>query len=129
LSFIEDGLIGNYKLTRYFLLFLLKQALIIDPVGRRFCAAPGSFLQETNGRDRIRKALGVVLKDLIVDLNGEVKERRESGTPLDYKSEFKSPKTVRDLARAVTSMYQKSIVRGRISGFGAEWSAAATSNS
>ena len=62
-----------------------------------------------------------ITKDIIIDLNAEVRERAEAGTPFDYKRELKSPNPVRELARSIVPQYQKAVSRGRACSFGQEW--------
>jgi hypothetical protein len=122
---IQDQLLAGYRLTRYFLLYLLREALALDDRGKEFCADPGPFLNATRGRQRVRDCLEAVIKDLVVDLNAELKERTENGNPFDYKRELKSAKSVRDLAFNILPSYQKAIPRGRATSFGGEWAESA----
>ena len=118
---LEDPLLASYRLTRYLLLFLVREALQLDRYGRMFTQNPGNFIAETDGANRIRKCARQVVDDLIVDLNAEVKERNESEDPVDYKRELKSPKAVRSLSKNIISQYQKVVSRGRASSFEQEW--------
>ena len=118
---IENRLIGTYRLTRYFLMYLLREALETDDEGRRFCKDPSSFLLAQNGREKLRGSIEPVLSDLVIDFNAELREREEAGSPFDYKREFKSAKSVRDLSRVIIPQYQKAVQRDRATAFGAEW--------
>ena len=118
---IGNRLLASYGLTRYFLLYLVRQALELDDEGKAFCANPHKFLAQTNGRSRIGVCAERIIKDIVIDLNAEVKEREEARNPLDYKRELKSPNAVRDLARSIIPQYQKAVSRGRASSFGKEW--------
>ena len=118
---IENTMLASYRLTQYFLLHLLRQALELDGEGRSLCIDPKPYLRDTKGRDRIRACTNRIIKDIIIDLNAEVRERAESGQPLDYKRELKSPNSVRDLSRSIIPQYQKAVSRGRACSFGAEW--------
>jgi hypothetical protein len=117
----SDNLMNKYRLTRYVLLYLLRRALDLDTVGKEFCSNPSKFLLQKNGRERLSSVITKVASDLVVDLDGEARERAESGSPLDYKREFKSPNAVRELEKNIISLYQKAVSRGRASSFGAEW--------
>ena len=118
---IENRLIGTYRLTRYFLMYLLREALETDAEGLRFCKDPSSFLLAQNGREKLRGSIEPVLSDLVIDFNAELREREEAGTPFDYKREFKSAKSVRELSRVIIPQYQKAVQRDRATAFGAEW--------
>ena len=118
---IEDEMLGKYRLTRYFMLYVLRQALDSDELGKQFVKSPSRFLSQKNGENRLEKAIEVLLRDLIVDLNAEIKERKEQNRAFDYKREFKTPNPVRDLAREVISPYQKAVLRNRATSFSSEW--------
>ena len=121
LTDIEFRLLGTYRLTQYFLLYLIRQALDLDEDGKKFCADPYHFTREADGRSRLRNCAKHILRDIIIDLNAEVKEREEASNPLDYKRELKSPSPVRELTRNIIPQYQKAVKRGRASSFGKEW--------
>ena len=118
---IENRLIGTYRLTRYCLMYLLREALETDDEGRKFCRDPSLFLSVPNGRERLRMAIEPVLGDLVIDFNAELRERDEAGNPFDYKREFKSANPVRDLSRVIIPQYQKAVQRKRATSFGTEW--------
>ena len=121
LSKIEDELMGRYGLTKYFLLYLLREALEYDDFGKRFCQDPEPFVVDRNNHERLRFCISRVFEDLIIDFNAEIKDRDEAGKPFDYKREFKSPTPVKNLARDILPHYQKAIARGRAFSFGREW--------
>ena len=118
---IENQLIGAYRLTRYFLMYLLREALETDDEGRRFCKDPSLFISAQNGREKLRKSIKPVVSDLVIDVNAELREREIAGKPFDYKREFKSANSVRELGRVVIPQYQKAVLRDRATAFGAEW--------
>jgi hypothetical protein len=122
---LEHHLMAGYRLTRYFLLYLLRQALNQDETGRQFCRSPREFLLAPGGRHRIVGCSEAVVKDLLTDLNAEIGERQDRGEPLDYKRELKSPSAVKTLKRSVIPHYLKAVNRGRAPGFGGEWEASA----
>jgi hypothetical protein len=119
---LNNKLMESYRLTRYFFLFLLRQALATEPAGIEFIKDPGSFLAEKDGLKRVRRCCELVLGDLVVDLNAELKEREDANNPIDFKRELKSPTAVRQLAQQVVPLYEKAVKRGRVKSFTAEWS-------
>jgi hypothetical protein len=42
---LDNGMLAAYRLSQYFILYLLRQALELDNVGKEFCADPGKFLR------------------------------------------------------------------------------------
>jgi hypothetical protein len=118
---IENQMLGSYRLTRYFMLYLVRLALELDQCGKRFIEDPAQYLQESDGRRKIKAAIRPVISDLVIDLNAEVRERADSDNPLDFKRELKSLNSVRELSRSIVGNYQKSVARGRADSFGEEW--------
>ena len=118
---VEHRLLASYRLTQYFLLYLVRQALELDDDGKDFCADPYQFMRQTDGRTRVCQCAERVIKDIIIDLNAEVREREEAGKWFDYKRELKSPNPVRELSRSIIPQYQKAVSRRRASSFGKEW--------
>lgn len=118
---IENKMLGRYGLTQYFMLFLLRQALELDEVGQRFVRQPNRFIEPADNESRLVACINSVLCDLIVDLNAEIQERQDQGSPFDYKREFKSPVQVRKLAKDILPPYQKAVSRGRATSFRTEW--------
>ena len=114
-------MLGSYRLSEYFLLYLLRQAIELDEEGKAFCANPETFISQPNGRNRLRACATRIVKDIIIDLNAEMRERAEAGNPFDFKRELKSPSPVRELARSIIPQYQKAVSRGRACSFGQEW--------
>lgn len=122
---LSDELMRGYNLTRFFLLYLLRVALESDDMGKKFCADPTEFVTAKFGPIRIKQTLSAVLRDLIVDLNAELKDRIESGNPIDYKRELKSQASVRQLERNIIPNFIKAVGRDRATSFGAEWQSSA----
>jgi hypothetical protein len=120
LTRLDSQLAARYSVTPYFMMYLVKSALALDPVGAEFCKDPGSFLKE-KGFSSIQTAIGQIVDDLVVDLNAELAEREESGNPFDHKRELKSPTAVRALRQSVLPSYQKAVQRKRASSFSEEW--------
>lgn len=118
---ISEEMIAGYRLSRYFVLYLLRKVLEMDKLGIEFCTEPGAFYKVRNGGVRLEGCLGVILKDLMVDLNAELKERADKGKPFDYKRELKSPNAVRTFSMGILPMYEKALQRGRVDSFAKEW--------
>ena len=118
---VENKMLASYRLCRYFLLFLLRQTLELDDDGKTFCATPEDYLLQPKGRERLRACAARIVKDIIIDLNAEVRDRADAGNPFDYKRELKSLRAVREMARSIVPQYQKAVSRGRACSFGTEW--------
>jgi hypothetical protein len=122
LDSLNSELMAKYRLTRFFLLYLLRRVLETDEEGKKFCRSPELFLREADGAGRIKRAVAVVLQDVVVDVNAEMEEREQRDNVFDYKRELKSVNAVRVFAKQVVPMYEKALRRGRVTSFGEGWS-------
>ena len=119
----------KYTLTKFFLLYLLSEALRTNPVGLQFITGPEELLSDPvkpEERVHLRATLRQVLQDLLIDLNYEISARKTKEY-FDYKRVLKSPTEVRALAKEVLSSYEKTVQRGRIPSFGETWTTEASS--
>lgn len=123
LQALDNQLAARYSVTPYFMMYLTKQALILDQVGCAFAQDPGRFVLE-GGRERLERSLRPVVDDLVIDFNAELKERAEEGRPFDHKRELKSPSAVRALRGEIIPGYEKALKRQRASSFTYEWETA-----
>ena len=121
---MDNQLAAYYSVTRYFVMYLVRQALQLDPLGKEFCHDPGCFVRDRDF-DSVVKTVRQISDDLIVDLNAELAEREEAGNPFDHKRELKSANAVRTLRGNVLPSYQKAVSRKRASSFTEEWEAIA----
>jgi hypothetical protein len=115
---ITNELFGKYILTRYLLLYLLREILDSSEMGPEVIRNPGRFIRDQNDRERFRVCIGTILKDLVVDLNGEVEE---SGKDFDYRDKLRDEKWIQQVRKNIISLYLKLVSRGSIKSFGAEW--------
>lgn len=120
LAGLDNQLAAYYSVTQYFLMYLAKQALQLDPLGKEFCHDPGRFVHD-QGFDIVVNTIRQIVADLIVDLNAELSEREEAGNPFDHKRKLKSPNAVRALRGSILPSYQKALNRNRASSFSEEW--------
>ena len=120
---LDHELVRKYALTKYFLLYLMAEALRTDKIGKQFISRPEALLGDlisAEKREHLQLALSQVLRDLLIDLNHEIKDR-EKEEYFDYKRMLKSGSEVRSLGRAVLASYEKVVQRGRTPSFGETW--------
>ncbi len=115
---IENKLFGKYVLTKYALLFMLREILEKDERGKELLISPVEFVRNAPDREHLRQVLRQLLNDVIVDVNAEV---REFGEDFDYRGRLREEKWVRELSGKVTGTYLKLVSRGRLPSFAAEW--------
>lgn len=109
LHMFEDRKVASYKLTRYFLLYTLRQILSESEIGKKIIDSPESVLGES--WEIVAKVLNDIIVGLITDLDDEI---GELDTSFDYKAAFKSPAKVAELAGTLVRSYNKDLRRERI---------------
>lgn len=111
LSEIESERVRRYTLTRYFLLYCLRQGLQQNPIWERLHANPAYLTEDSNRWEKFKAAVGEILVGMISDLNGEI---HEQGETFDHKDVFKSPIKSRALAKAIVDVYKKELRRKKV---------------
>ena len=127
---LDHELVRKYALTKYFLLHLMAEAIRTDEIGKQFINRPEALLGDpisSEKRQYLKLALGQVLRDLLIDLNYEIKDLEEEEY-FDYKRMLKSRSEVRSLGRAVLASYEKVVQRGRSRCFGETWDEVSSSS-
>jgi len=122
LGALSNKLFATYSLTQFLVLFLVKRALAADEDGNAFAKDPRPLMQEI-GTDGLKSIVRVIVNDLLVDLDAELREREEDGRVFDYKRDLKSPTAVRELAGQIMPSYEKAIRRDRATSFSDELAA------
>lgn len=121
LSLMSNSLFARYSLTRYLLIYLIREALETDATGKEFCANPAGFISNASDRAHFKSCAASICASLVRFLDNEFKRKTADGMFYDYKRELKSPKAVQDLAAAIISQYQIVIDNGYAPKFTDEW--------
>jgi hypothetical protein len=111
LGMFDNELFAKYRLTHFFLLYLLRRILETDPLGKNFCANPAPFIATKKDRQQVLAALDKVARVMVRIINGEVRRRDAEGEKdkkkfFDFKRELKSPNAVRALETTVVTNYE-----------------------
>jgi hypothetical protein len=107
LGLLENQLFARYTITRFLVLYLLRETLEKDPQGKEFCLRPAQFLKSSGKRKRLEESIDRVAQVVVRILDSEVKRRdADPSAPFDYKRELKSPNSVREIASTIVSHYQ-----------------------
>ena len=117
----ENKLFGSYTLTRFLVLYLVREALETDPVGQQFCEDPSRFMKAENGRNRLTESMGNLVKSVIRPLDNEVARLSKAPEVFDYKRQLKSPKSVGEIKSTVISHYQVILDNGYAPRFSSHW--------
>jgi hypothetical protein len=115
---IKNSLFGKYALTRYLLLYIVREILESDAMFPEISGTPGTFVKDKKERDHFRTCISSILEDVVIDLNSEMEGLGEN---FYYRDRLRDPRWVGDISRRVVADYSKLVTRGRISSFKDEW--------
>lgn len=115
---IQNTLVGKYVLTRYLMMYVVREVLENDEIGQRVIKWPKEFVRSVDMRNRFRLCVRKLLQDVAIDLNAEVKEL---GDDFDYRGRLRDEKWVKELRKTLVSDYQKQVARDRIPSFTSDW--------
>jgi hypothetical protein len=112
---IKPKLFQGYQITRFMLLYLLSEVFSQEELGQQFRRQPESFCQTPEQEQLLIQSIHIIVKDLIVDLNGEFEDM--GGKNFDFKKTYKSQRLLKELTNEVLKSYKKLINRGRVESF------------
>jgi hypothetical protein len=115
---INDKKIARYTLTKYVIMFVVRNILESDDLGISLIQNPSPFVSNPELIRNLRSVLSIILDDIIIDFNAEVDDL---GEDFDYKSKLRDESWVRTLNRSIATSYQKQLQRKRIPSFEEEW--------
>jgi hypothetical protein len=118
LGMIKNPALARYRLTRFFLLYVLSRLLSEDPLGSEAFRDPSVITRIADWEQRLAAALDPILSSLIIDFNYEV---GNAGDAFDYKTELKSPNKVRERADELLKSYEKEVAKGKLTTFASSW--------
>ena len=118
LSSITNQLVAKYALTRFAIMYMLRQILENDNAGKELLAKPDKFVKNPQDRQDFLDATTTLINDIIIDFNGEV---QNLGDEFDYKSKLRDETWIKKLSQEIVSSYLKQLSRNRIDSFESEW--------
>jgi hypothetical protein len=117
---IKNQLVGKYKLTRYVLIYIVRNMLENDALAQEILTTPEKFVRNEDDRNRFRAAISRIVGDIIVDLNAELDDY---GPDFAYRDRLRDSEWVRELSKEVVADHIKLTRRNRIQSFAEEWKA------
>lgn len=108
---IENKLFATYKLSEYFIMYCVRLLLESDEEGRKMIADPKCYVESTQKREALSKIFSIVVNDIIIDINGELKTIEEN---FDYRGKLRDHVWVTRFAGELISSYLKQVQRERI---------------
>jgi hypothetical protein len=115
---INNQLFGKYALTRYMLLYIIRQILESDALFDEISGNPQQFVGDLSSRNKFRDCIMRIINDVVIDLNSEIDGQGEN---FYYRDRLRDARWVGDLSRRVVADYSKLVTRGRIASFKQEW--------
>jgi hypothetical protein len=126
LTLLDDKLFADYTLTRWLGLYLLREALMTDPLGKKLFENPTVFISEKNGKERLWVCIAHVTQSVVRLLNGEINRQKKAQPDyFDYKRNLKSKDYVVKLCAAVIPSYQIILDSHHTESFSEKWAASA----
>lgn len=115
---ITNKLVSKYALTRYTILYIVRQILENDNKGKELLSKPEGFVYRIDKRKQFIEAASTIIDDIIIDFNGEVESL---GEDFDYKSRLRDEVWIKNLSKDIVSSYLKQVSRKRIESFEDDW--------
>jgi hypothetical protein len=115
---LDNSLFAKYILTRYMLLYCVRNILAKDELWGDLQNKPEQFVRTPAARTKCRAAVNNIVGDLIVDVNAEI---AGLGEDFDYRGKLRDSVWVKDLAKIVVGDHVKLVARGKIPSFKADW--------
>ncbi|WP_175543924.1 AIPR family protein [Methylobacterium sp. UNC378MF] len=115
----KEPLLAQYKLTRYMLMYILREMLSEDTKFKEIIDYPELYVRDLKLSNAFRRAISIFISDIIVDIN---EESKSFGEDFDYRGKIKDADWVREITKTIQKGYHKNVNRGRQDSFEMEWS-------
>ncbi len=118
MSVLDDRLFAGYILTKYMIMYIIRDLFDNDRKFREILEAPVDYVRSSTSRDLFRACISVFVKDVIIDLNLESKE---FGDDFDYRGRLRDAVWVKEITRRLKADFMRSVNRGKQRSFEDEW--------
>jgi hypothetical protein len=106
LGLMTDQNFAAYTLSRWLILYLVREALNTDELGTKLVANTQPFYAEESKRKRTKECVTYIVQRLVRLLNSEVERRKRSEQFWDYKKELKNKEVIGKLRAEIIARYQ-----------------------
>jgi hypothetical protein len=117
---LTNGLVAKYVLTRYMLLYCIRDILKRDTLWTQINTSPQTFIRNAHDRQCFRKCIDNIVSDLVTDVDAEI---QDAGEDFDYRGKLRDSEWVKKLAKSVVSDHLKMVARNKIQSFAEDWAA------
>jgi hypothetical protein len=115
---ITNSLLARYKLTKYLLMYLVREIMETDPLGMKMIERPEDFVRDEAARKAFRQCVLQILGDTVVDLNQHVAEYGEN---FDYRDKLRSDKWVKEAKVEIVGLRLKLVNRKTLPTLTQQW--------
>jgi hypothetical protein len=119
---LTNGLVAKYVLTRYMLLYFVRNILKKDELWTEINTNPQRFVRNAASRQLFRKCIDSIVSDLVTDVNAEIEG---VGDDFDYRGKLRDSAWVEALNKSVVGDHLKMVARKKIPSFKEDWGAGA----
>jgi len=118
LPLIKNRLFAQYALTRYMLLYVVRNILEADDLWDKITSEPATFVRDNKSRARFSECIRNIANDVAVDIDAEV---NGLGDDFDYRDSLRDSEWVKKMSKEIVKDHQKMVTRKKIKSFGDEW--------
>lgn len=115
---LTNGLVAKYVLTRYMLIYFVRNILRKDELWAEINTNPQTFVRQLKGRHHFRNCIDNIVSDLITDVNAEIEG---IGEDFDYRDKLRDSEWVDKLNKSVVGDHLKMVARKKIPSFKGDW--------
>jgi len=118
---LKKQLFARYVLTKYLLMYVLREIFENDDQWEKMQSNPAKFVRDATLRNYFRTCVRNVVDEVIIDLDSEV---NDLGDDFDYRDKLRDQEWVKEMRRELVTDYRKQVSRHRVASFNEEWVAA-----
>ena len=115
---LTNGLLAKYILTRYMLLYCVRNILEKDALWEQINSGPQVFVRTGKSRKHFRLCIDNIVGDLTTDVNAEIEGL---GEDFDYRGKLRDTVWVKALTKTVVGDHVKMVTRKKIQSFKDDW--------
>lgn len=98
----------DYRTTRFFFMFLLREIFEEDPIGSELIRETVEFYKTY--ADKYRAAFDKLSRMLVLGFNNYVAVQQEDGKFFDYKNVLRNAQLTKDMAREIITDYKRALI-------------------
>jgi len=114
-SKIKNAGVSDYKTTRFFLMYLFRQILDDDPLGKELLGNADGFYRTY--KDVYEDTFDKLSRMLILDFNNYVDNQEENNQYFEYKNILRNAQKTGEMAKQILTDYKKGLIHHPEEGF------------